>query len=151
VLTRHAIALLALVAASCVGRSDSLPDLAVRSEPPVPAMTPVPAPDMVCISRMGQGLAAAEPRKVRHVPLRFPKRDAPTRFSGTVWMGTAEIDVDGGVVRVRVVRPIKTQPPWPEWEDAIPAAIRQWKYEPVCVNGQPVKTELTVAVNINLR
>jgi len=66
-----------------------------------------------------------------------------------MWVGKAEIDVDGSVVNVRTVRPVKTDPPWPELEAAFLATIRQWKYEPVCVDGQPVKTELTMAVNID--
>ncbi len=67
----------------------------------------------------------------------------------TTWVGAAEIDVDGSVTRVRTIRSLKVDPPWPELEDAVPAAIRQWKYEPRCVDGQPVKTELTNSASID--
>jgi hypothetical protein len=146
---RHAALIAALLAASCAGRNDSLPDPVVRSETSLPTMTPIPPPNLVCIPQIGRHDTSPQPRKVRHVPPRFPARDTPTRFSGTVWVGVVEIDTDGSVAGVRAVRPIKTDPPWPEWENTLVATIRQWKYEPVCVDGQPIKTELTVTVNID--
>ena len=146
---RHVALIAACLAAGCGAGNEPPPDPAVRWEPSLPTMTPIPAPSVVCIPQISRGSAASEPRKVHHVSPRFPTRDTPTRFSSTVWVGVVEIAVDGSVTRVRTVRPIKTSPPWPEWENALPSAIRQWKFEPKCVDGQPVKTELTMAVNID--
>jgi hypothetical protein len=144
-----AVLLAALLAVHCAGGNDALPEPAVKWEPALPAMTPMSAPNPVCIPQMDR--ASAQPRKVRHVSPRFPTRRTPTRFSSAMWVGVAEIDVDGSVSRVRTVRPIKADPPWPEFEDAFPAAIRQWKYQPRCVDGQPVKVELRVVGNIDFR
>jgi outer membrane biosynthesis protein TonB len=40
-------------------------------------------------------------------------------------------------------------PPWPELDASVVAAIRQWKYEPTCLDGHPVKVELKVSVHID--
>ena len=55
------------------------------------------------------------------------------------------------VARVRTIRPIKVDPPWPELQESIIAAVREWTYEPTCVDGHPVKVELTLSVRVEFR
>jgi hypothetical protein len=140
---------LALAVAGCAGRDEPLPPPAVTSTPAVPAITPIPAPHLACLAQVERGVGASEPRALRHAMPRFPKLGPRTRVMTTTWVGVAEIDLDGSVTRVRTIRRLKLDPPWPEFEDAFPAAIRQWKYEPRCVDGQPVKTKLTISANID--
>jgi hypothetical protein len=147
---RHAAILVAVAVLACSPRDTSLPEPAVVSRVPSPALTPIPAPDPACIAQMGRGVPRLEPRQIFHVSPRFPVRNTPTRFSSTQWSGVVEIGPDGRVTKVRVLRPIKTQPPWPEWENSIPDALRRSRYEPVCVDGHPVRTELHVTMEIRL-
>jgi hypothetical protein len=147
---RHALPLLGLVivAGSCSGR-EPLPAVHEVARP-VPSVTPVPLPDLVCIPRMGaRPTTATAPKRLHVVSPRFPERETPTRFSGGIWLGVATIGRDGRVVDLRVLRSIKTDPPWPEWERVIPDAVRQSTYEPACVDGHAVEVELTVSVIVD--
>jgi hypothetical protein len=75
----------------------------------------------------------------------------PAACVTSTWVGAASIDAEGNVVAVRTIRPMAAIPPCRKIEDAFIAAIRQWKYEPTCVGGRPVKAEVTVAVHIDIR
>jgi outer membrane biosynthesis protein TonB len=81
----------------------------------------------------------------------MPRRKGRTRFLNTAWIGAAEIGTDGSVARVRAIQPFKVDPPWPELDASVVAAIRQWTYHPACVDGHPVKLELHVTVRIDFR
>jgi hypothetical protein len=50
---------------------------------------------------------------------------------------------------VWTLRPLRFEPAWPEFDDAIAAGIRQWTYEPSIVDGQATPVCLTVSVSIN--
>jgi outer membrane biosynthesis protein TonB len=139
------------LAAGCSGERESLPEPVAMPTQPVPEVTPIPLPDTVCIEQMGLRTNSGEPRKIVHVRPQFPERTTPTRFGSSMWYGVAEILPDGSVGNVRVVKPFDVQPPWPEFEEAAPAAIRSWRYEPVCVDGHPVKVEVGITVEIFLR
>ena len=56
----------------------------------------------------------------------------------------ATIDVDGNVVGTRVLRSI------PLLDGAALDAVRQWKYTPARLNGEPVAVLVTVTVNFVL-
>ena len=89
------------------------------------------------------------PRKLRHVAPEFPTRQGSTKAGSSIWLGDALVDQDGKVRAVWTIRPLRFDPPWPEFEDAIAAGIRQWTYEPATVNGQAVPVCVTVSVSIN--
>jgi hypothetical protein len=142
----------ALLAGVCCSEGDPLPEPGqVQTAAPAPAVTPVPFPDPACIAQIGARRPGSSPRKLRHVPIRFPEFKAPTRFSGLWWIVEGEIDTDGSIASVRVLRRIKTDPPWPEGEEAISEAIRQWRFEPTCVDGRPVRVKLHATVHVGLR
>lgn len=143
--------LVALLLAACGPGRDPLPEPAVKWPPAPPTITPIPAPDPLCIAQMDSHSRPPEPRKIRHVPPRFPRLSQRTRSLVPFWLGVAEIGTDGRVAHVRTVRPIKADPPWPELQESILAAVRQWEYEPACVDGHPAKVELTISVHIEFR
>jgi hypothetical protein len=88
------------------------------------------------------------PVRVVQVAPSYPERGAPCRASSRVWIGEIDIDETGDVAEVRTIQPIRCDPPWPEWEEAIPAAIRQWKYEPAAREGRPVPVVITVRISV---
>ena len=57
----------------------------------------------------------------------------------------ATIDVCGSVTDVRVLRSN------PLLDEAAVDAVRQWKYTPTLLNGEPVPVIITVTVNFTLR
>lgn len=85
------------------------------------------------------------PAKLVHVEPRFPERETPTHIGRQLWLGEIEIGVDGSVRSVRILRRVTIAPAWPEWEEAIPAAVRQWRYAVPCLMGKPHKVLLAVA------
>jgi len=88
------------------------------------------------------------PVRIVQVAPTYPERGTPCRASSRVWIGEIDIDEAGDVAEVRTIQPIRCDPPWPEWEEAIPAAIRQWKYEPAARAGQPVPVVITVRISV---
>jgi hypothetical protein len=86
----------------------------------------------------------AAPDKVSHVDPRFPTRSTPTSIGEVLWIGELEVDVDGRVRSVNVLRRVSISPPWPEWERAIPAAVRKWRYAVPCVMGKPQRLRIVV-------
>jgi hypothetical protein len=89
------------------------------------------------------------PRKVRHVELAFPTRPGSTKAGSSIWLGDALVDQQGSVRAVWTLRPLRFDPPWPEFDEAIAAGIRQWTYEPARLDGQPVQVCVTVSVSLN--
>jgi hypothetical protein len=89
------------------------------------------------------------PRKIRHVELEFPTRPGSTTAASSIWLGDALVDQQGRVRAVWTLRPLRFDPPWPEFDEAIAAGIRQWTYEPAMADGQPVPVCVTVSVSIN--
>jgi hypothetical protein len=84
------------------------------------------------------------PRKMRDVAIALPPRDGDVAASP--WVGEALVDQAGAVKQVWTVRAPKFDPPWPEFETAVTAAIRQWTYEPSVVEGRPSPVCVTVVV-----
>ncbi len=107
-------------------------------EPPVP---PVPAPAAAPI-RLHSGIEA--PTKVHHVAPIYPPIALAARREGTVIL-EAIIATDGAVTSVRVLRSV------PLLDDAAMEAVRQWRFTPTRLNGQPVAVVMTVTVTFTLR
>jgi hypothetical protein len=89
------------------------------------------------------------PRIVRRVEPVLPTRESLTTSS--IWVGDALVDQAGKVREVWTVRAPRFDPPWPEFEDAAKAAIRQWAYEPAIENGTAVPFCVTVSVTLHVR
>jgi protein TonB len=92
--------------------------------------------------RVSGGVLA--PRKILDVAPVYPSIARAAGAQGLVII-EATIDTAGNVVAARVLR----QAP-PLLETAALDAVRQWKYEPARLNGEPVDVLITVTVNFVL-
>ena len=84
------------------------------------------------------------PRLVKRVEPDYPALAREARIEGIVIL-EATTDVYGRVVNVRVLRPV----PW--LDEAAVAAVRQWVYEPLMLNGRPRPETFTVTVRFVLK
>lgn len=84
------------------------------------------------------------PRLVRRVEPSYPEIARQARVEGTVIL-EATTDVFGRVAQVRVLRSI------PLLDAAADAAVRQWVYEPLVVNGRPRAVTFTVTIRFVLK
>jgi len=85
------------------------------------------------------------PRKIHHVEPVLPSRDGKL----SIWLADALVDQQGKVREVWTVRGFT--PPWPEFDAAAQAAIKQWTYEPALLDGRPVPFCVTVSVLLHVR
>ena len=111
---------------------------ALRPELPPP---PPPAPAPKAPLHVGGVISA--PTKIVHVPPAYPAIARSARVSGVVIL-EATIGEDGTVRNVRVLRSI------PLLDQAAIDAVRQWRFTPTLLNGQPVAVLMTVTVAFNL-
>jgi protein TonB len=100
---------------------------------------PPPAPNKPV--RLHSGMTA--PRKVVDVPPNYPELALRTRKDGIVIV-EATIDERGNVIAAHVLRSA------PLLDEAALAAVRQWKFTPAVLNGEPVPVVMTVTVNFQL-
>jgi TonB family protein len=85
------------------------------------------------------GSMIANPRKTFDVPAVAPQQARDAGITGVVILELT-VDADGAVSNVRVLRSI------PLLDAAAVAAAKQWRYEPVMLNGRPVPVILTAPV-----
>lgn len=104
-----------------------------------PAPGPLPDPERV---REYDGTMTA-PVLVRRVVPEYPEIAVRTRTQGTVELA-AVIDQAGNVIDVEVVRSIRLL------DDAAIEAVRQWRYTPATLGGQPVTVRFRVRVQFRL-
>jgi protein TonB len=104
-----------------------------------PALTPPPqVPQRIRVSQgVAQGLL------VRRVDPVYPPLARQARISGTVVL-RALIGTDGSIENLTLVSG------HPMLAPAAIEAVKQWKYEPFLLNGQPSKVETEVTVNFAL-
>lgn len=98
---------------------------------------PPPAP----VVRVGGKIVA--PRKIKDVPPEYPALALQARLSGMVIL-EAHVDTRGQVKSVKVLRGL------PLFDEAAIAAVKQWRYQPLLLNGMPTEFLLTVTVMFNL-
>lgn len=84
------------------------------------------------------------PRLARRIEPDYPVIAREARVQGTVIL-EATTDVYGRVTAVRVLRSI------PLLDEAAVAAVRQWVYEPLMINGRPRPVTFTVTVRFVLK
>lgn len=114
-----------------------LPGSGLRVEPPPPPPAPVPQQPI----RLRSGMEP--PRKTVNVLPRYPATAQAARIEGTVILD-AVIDAAGRVTDVRVIRSL------PLLDQAAIDAVRQWRFTPTLLNGNPVPILLTVTVQFKL-
>jgi protein TonB len=92
-------------------------------------------------ARVGGAIRA--PHKTHHVAPRYPAIALASRVSGIVIL-EAVIAEDGAVRDLRVLRSM------PLLDGAAMEAVRQWRFAPSLLNGEPVPVVMTVTVTFNL-
>ena len=108
-------------------------------EPPPPIPRPEPSPRAPL--RVGGDIQP--PVKVRHVAPVYPGLALQAHVSGIVIL-EAVIAEDGAVRDVKVLRGK------PLLDEAAVEAVRQWRFTPTMLNGQPVPVAMTVTVSFGL-
>ncbi|MEZ5319093.1 MAG: energy transducer TonB [Vicinamibacterales bacterium] len=99
------------------------------------------APPPPPVVRIGGQLKA--PDLVRRVAPVYPTVARLARVHGDVVVD-AKVGTDGHVESVRVIKSV------PLLDDAAVAAVRQWQYSPLRLNGTPVSFELAVTVSFSV-
>jgi TonB family protein len=89
------------------------------------------------------GSDVAIPRLVSRTYPLYPADALAANIQGTVFI-EAIVDLEGSVVGARVTRRV-----WPSIDAAALECVRQWKYAPSQLNGQPVSVMLTMTVNFS--
>jgi len=84
------------------------------------------------------------PRKILDVKPVYPALALSVRQEGVVILETI-IDARGVVESVHVLRG------YPMLDQAAVEAVRQWRFTPALLNGQPVPVVMTVTINFSLR
>jgi TonB family protein len=92
--------------------------------------------------RVGGSVQAA--KLERHVRPQYPREARDRNAEGTVLL-QAVVLMDGSVGGLRVF-----SSPDPALSEAALAAVREWRYQPTLLNGQPVEVVTTVTVNFRL-
>ena len=113
--------------------------LMVQASAPAPAQPPAPPPTGPQ-TPIRVGGSIQEPRKVLNVQPIYPAAAAAAGAEGDVVI-EAVIGRDGAVTSARVLQGVPLL--------NIPAldAVRQWKYTPTRLNGQPVDVMVTVTIS----
>jgi protein TonB len=119
-----------------IGGIGSGAGLVIRDEPPPP---PPPAP----AGPLRVGGVVKPPTRIVYVPPTYPPIALASRTEGYVIL-EATIGEDGTVRDLRVLRSS------PLLDDAAREAVRQWRFTPTLLNGQPVSVLMTVTVTFNL-
>jgi protein TonB len=107
--------------------------------PPPPPPPEAPKPPQ----RIRVGGNVQQANLVRQVKPPYPPLARQARIQGAVIL-EAVINRQGGVEQLRVIsgHPLLVQ--------AAMDAVRQWKYRPTLLNGEPVEVVTTITVNFNL-
>jgi len=106
------------------------------------ALPPPPPQSSTPVVRPGGNIK--QPRKTTDVPPTYPAIALASRIEGVVIL-EAVIAEDGLVRDVRVLRSI------PLLDGAAMEAVRQWRFTPTLLNGEPVPVVMTVTVAFRLR
>src|SRR5215471_9730469 len=106
--------------------------------------TPVAVPKMATPTRVrvSQGVTAG--MKVHDVTPQYPQMAKIARVQGPVVLA-AVIGKDGAIQNLRVVSTAS-----PLLNQAALEAVKQWRYRPYILNGEPVEVDTTITVNFTL-
>jgi len=123
--------------------TSAIPGFNVNAVAPAPFMLASPAPPSAtpaADSKPRSGGQIQQAVLIYRKDAEYPKIAKQTGAKGTVTL-TATIGADGNIKKVKVVsgHPMLTS--------AAVEAVKQWRYRPTLLNGQPVETETQVLVN----
>jgi len=113
----------------------------LNSAPSVPvlAKSPVPTP----VKRIRVAARVAEANLIHDVTPQYPPEAGRARLEGTVLL-MAVIGKDGSVKDVRVESGL------PILAQAAIDAVRQWRYKPYMIDGEPVEVDSRITINFTL-
>jgi protein TonB len=113
----------------------------LRSTPsaPVLAKSPVPGP----VKRIRVASRVVEANLIHDVPPQYPPEAGRTRLEGAVVL-MAVISQDGSVKDVRVESGL------PIFAQAAIDAVKQWRYKPYLIDGEPVEVDSRITINFTL-
>jgi periplasmic protein TonB len=100
------------------------------------------APPAARVVRLGGNLIA--PKMVKKVPPEYPELAKAARLGAVIIM-EAQVDTKGLVQSVNVLRG------HPLFDEAAMTAVKQWRYRPLLLNGEPTAFILTVTVTFNIQ
>jgi protein TonB len=126
---------------SAVGPGTIGPSLIAADARPVP-LPPPPRPVKRPPERVSTGVQ--ESKLVHRVDPVYPELARRARVSGVVILEVT-VDEEGNVADIRVLRG------HPLLDEEAVRAVRQWKYSPTLLNGEPVPVIATVTVIFSLR
>lgn len=104
--------------------------------------TPAPPPPPVRAVRVGGQIKA--PKSIHVVPPVYPDLAVQARLAAII-IAEALVDQSGRVREVKILRGA------PLFDDAAVEAVKQWRYQPLLLNGVPTEFILTVTVKFNLQ
>jgi periplasmic protein TonB len=102
------------------------------------------APPPKKITRIRQGGNITAKMLIHKVQPKYPQEAVEERIEGTVRLH-AVIGRDGSVAQLEIVSG------YPALASAALDAVRQWKYRPSLLNGEPVEVDTTIDVIFSLR
>jgi protein TonB len=105
--------------------------------------TPVAVPKVAAPQRVRVSQGVSQGLLVRKVQPNYPPLARQARIQGNVVL-TAEISKDGSIENLRLVSG------HPMLAPAAIEAVKQWKYKPYFLNGEPVEVETQVTVIFSL-
>jgi len=103
----------------------------------------VPPPASTGVVRVGGNIKA--PQKVFNVRPVYPASMQAAGLEGVVKLDVL-IATDGTVASVRVA----DSQVHPAFADAASEAVKQWKFTPTLLNGQPVEVQMTASISFSL-
>jgi len=106
---------------------------------PVPAKSPDPTP----VKRIRVASRVVEANLVHDVPPQYPPEAGRARLEGAVVL-MAVIGQDGTVKDVRVESGL------PILAQAAIDAVKQWRYKPYLIDGEPVEVDSRITINFTL-
>ena len=105
--------------------------------------TPLLAPRVAIPPRVRVSQGVSQGLLIRKVNPNYPPLARQARIQGQVLL-QAEISKDGSIENLRLVSG------HPMLAPAAIEAVKQWRYKPYLLNGEPVAVETTVMVNFTL-
>jgi protein TonB len=108
----------------------------------LPQVVATPPPPPARVVRVGGSIIA--PKLVKRVQPEYPALAAQAHVTGLVII-EAQVDTRGVVKTVKVLRGA------PLFDEPALTAVRQWRYQPLLLNGQPTEFIVVVTVMFNLK
>jgi protein TonB len=105
--------------------------------------TPVAVPKVATPQRVRVSQGVSQGLLVRKVQPNYPPLARQARIQGSVLL-QAEISKDGTIANLRLISG------HPMLAPAAIEAVKQWKYKPYFLNGEPVEVETQITVNFTL-